>query len=731
MMPSRVALAASSALSLSALTPMPAIAQQTDRPAPAETTATQEPNSGIADIVVTGRKRARSETLQSVPLSITALGAAQLTEPIVTNLADVGRATPNASLQTSSQRGIQNFAIRGMGVSGSTPSDEPAVGVFQDGIYWGSNYGALSDLFDLEGVELLRGPQGTLFGRNVTGGAITVRSARPGAQPFERISVGAGNGGLLEASAVVNQPLGDTLSVRLALQSRTGGDLFHDTLTNSAYGRSTSFLVRPSVKWQPTPTFDVTLLGEYYNEYGAPTVFRGRSPRLLTQSAVTLAEREGYVTPSRFFDVFPGDPGYSDVKVGFAMSEANLHVGPGILTSITGYREVSSRVRADIDGTPANGFLQGIAYDQHQWSSELRYAADVAKWLDFTTGLYYFSQHFNFRENRRLNNDATVVASRSVLDNNSYAAFAEADIKPFEGFSITLGGRYTHEKKIAQSAPFGSCSFDWTTCLLSTPRDYKQGKFTPKAGVSYKLIPNALVFASVTRGFRAGGFSLRGTPLIEPYKAETVTAYEAGFKTDFFDRRLRFNASGYINKYSNLQRTVIGVSSTLGVVQSVFNAAEATIKGAEVEVTAIVVPGVTLSGNYGYTHARYQSFLGSANPGALRFVRVPANTGSASAAYEHKLANGDRLNGRVTASYTGKYYYDDANLLSQKAYTLVDADLAYTFSSRLSMALYAKNMFNKEYAYWGSSLGSSGENLLPGNPRTFGVRVTAEFGSGR
>jgi len=138
----------------------------------------------VEEIVVIGRKRARAEELQEVPVSITAFSAEQLQSTVVRDLTDISSLSPSASLQSSSQRGVQNFAIRGTGVSGTTPSDEPAVGVFQDGVYWGSNYGALTELFDVEGVEILRGPQGTLFGRNVTGGAVSLRSHAPARFPI-------------------------------------------------------------------------------------------------------------------------------------------------------------------------------------------------------------------------------------------------------------------------------------------------------------------------------------------------------------------------------------------------------------------------------------------------------------------------------------------------------------------------------------------------------------------
>src|SRR3546814_194008 len=219
--------------------------------------------------------------------------------------------TPNASLQPSAQRGVQNFAIRGMGVSGSTPSDEPAVGIFQDGIYWGSNYGALNELFDIESVEILRGPQGTLFGRNVTGGAVTVRSARPTQETSAKMMLGVGNGAMFEGSAVANGPIvTDTLSARLAVLGRRNEGLFRNEVTGGSYGQTSTFVVRPSIRWTPGPDLDITLLGEFYHQYGDPVVVRGVSPNTVPGGPLTLPEKEGYVTPSDYFTVSPGAEGF-------------------------------------------------------------------------------------------------------------------------------------------------------------------------------------------------------------------------------------------------------------------------------------------------------------------------------------------------------------------------------------------------------------------------------------
>jgi iron complex outermembrane receptor protein len=707
----------------------PAWAQTQPESPSAEQAPTVEDGSsgGLEDIVVTGRKRARAEDLQEVPLSVTALSSEQLQSAVALDLVDVGRLTPNASLQESSQRGIQNFAIRGMGISGSTPSDEPAVGIFQDGIYWGANYGALGDLFDVEGVEILRGPQGTLFGRNVTGGAVAVRSARPTSELSAEVMAGVGTYGLLEASMVMNGGTdNDLIAGRLAVQVRDFTGYFTNTNTGKDYGGTRNILVRPSLRLRPTDTLDITLIGEIFSEEGDPTVVRGIAPNTVPGGPLTLPEREGYRTPADYWSVSPDSPGFSDIRVRMGVLDVNWEVAGGVLTSVTGIRDVRTRVQTDFDGTPSQGFLQGIRYDQNQISTELRYAREVGDWLNFTIGVYHFDQHLDFGENRVLNNRTQQLATNSILDNDSQAAFAEADVTVLPGLQVTLGGRYTRERKVASAARFGACTLDFRTCTYTGPRTYSGDNFSPRIGASYRW-GEQMVFASFTRGFRSGGFSLRGTPLVEPYLPETVSAYEAGFKSDLLGRRLRFNGTVFHNEFSNLQRTVLGVSPEAGVIQSVFNAADATIQGLELELTALLTENLTLAANYGYTDANYQTFLGVANPQDREFVRVPKHTAQAALTYQTELANGGSILGRVSASYTDSYFYDDPNLLQQDAYTLIDATISYTTASDVTFTIYGKNLTEAQYAHWGSTLGPLGQNLFPGAPRTFGVRVSAGF----
>ena len=190
---------------------------------------------------------------------------------------------------------------------------------------------------------------------------------------------------------------------------------------------------------------------------------------------------------------------------------------------------------------------------------------------------------------------------------------------------------------------------------------------------------------------------------------------------------MRFNVAGYYNKFDNLQRTVLGVDPVLGTIQSVFNAADATIKGLEAELTVIPTAGLIFAGNIGYTDAQYKRFAGVVNPQDREFVRVPKYTGNVTADYEVPLANGDKVAFHLGGAYTGRYFFDDPNLLSQKGYWLYDANATYTLSDGLTITAYTRNLANKKYSAWGSTLGALGQNLFPGDPRTYGLRLSATF----
>jgi len=697
--------------------------------APAERTSTT--SALLETVMVSARKRAEDEAAQDTPLAISAFGAKQLDAVFANNLDDIGKLAPSVQLKPTSQVGGQNFTIRGMGVSGTTPSDEPAVGIVQDGIYWGSNYGAMLDTFDVESVEILRGPQGTLFGRNVTGGAVLVRTARPTGKFGLSAQTVFGNYGRQDFSGKIEGPLIEgKLAAKVSIQNRNLDGYYNNLQTGKDFGENDSTLVRGTVLATPTDNFDATLIYEHYLQTGDSIAASG------VQVAGNLPYNSGFREPSNYWDIRLDNPGRSRIEVDFGVLEMNWQVLSGKITSTSGVREVGVDNTTDFDGSQFSYFNQSIGFDQHQFSQELVYASDFDGRVNFTAGAYYFKQDYTHTEGRNLSLGATQTITRANLDQESYAAFGEADIKLADRWTLTLGGRYTEETKKAKSVPFTPVAticadrsiygFDDCNFTYGPTGEHTWSDFSPKIVLGFKPADDHLVYGSVTRGFRSGGYSLRGNPIFKPFDSEEVTAFEAGYKGQLFDNHLRLNSAVYVNKYKDLQRTVLGVDAVFGVVQSTFNVADATIQGLELDVVAQATDHLVFTLGYAYTDAKYDSVVAGFNKNA-DFVRVPENTGSFSVSYDFDLAPG-KLTLRAGATYTDSEFFNDANTVGEPSYTIVDGSIDFrSAGGQWTASLFGKNLTEEEYAYWGSTLGALGANSFRGAPRTFGVRLGYDF----
>lgn len=691
------------------------------------------PTSALLEtVLVSARKRATSEAAEDTPVAISAFGAQQLDAVFAENLDDVGKLAPSVALKPTSQVGGQNFTIRGMGVSGTTASDEPAVGIVQDGVYWGSNYGAMLDTFDVESIEILRGPQGTLFGRNVTGGAVLVRTARPSGDFDFAAQTVVGNYGRLDLSGKIEAPLiQDKLAVKLAVLDRNLDGYYHNLANGKDFGENDSTLVRGTLLATPTENFEASLILENYRQDGASTAAVG------FEVAGNGPYNDGFRQPRDWWSVQLDNPGYSEIEVNMGVLEMNWQALAGKITSITGYRDVAVDNTTDFDGSQFSYFNQSILFEQDQLSQELLYSSDYDGRVNFTAGLYYFTQEYTHSEGRDLNRHATLTVTRANLDQESYAAFGEVDIKLADRWTLTLGGRYTEETKEAKSVPFtpattlcadrtiygfGDCRFAYGASDEHTWSD-----FSPKVVLGFKPTQDHLVYASATRGFRSGGYSLRGNPIFEPFDAEEVNAFELGYKGDLLNGMVRLNLAGYVNKYKDLQRTILGVDPVFGVVQSTFNVADATIQGLEFDVVAQVTDHLVLTAGYGYTDASYDSATAGFNTN-LDFVRVPENTAAASATYSFDLEGLGTLSLRSGLSFTDQEFFNDANTVSEPSYTLVDASVDFaSLGGKWKVSLFGKNLTKEEYSYWGSTLGALGANRFIGAPLTYGVRIGYDF----
>lgn len=727
----------------------------------------QEPASGapkarsalMEEVVVTARKRAVGEAVQDTPIAMTAYGAEQFKAVFADNLDDLGKLSPGVELKPSAQVGAQNFTIRGMGVSGTTPSDESAVGIFQDGIYWGSNYGALLDTFDVESIQILRGPQGTLFGRNVTGGAVVIRTARPTGEFGYELEGVVGNYGRIDASASVQGALiPDKLSAKLAILDRRYDGYYDNLFDGKDFGESHTTVIRPTFRLDVNENLDATLILEKYRQRGDSIAATG----VTWPGTIANGISGRYSSLTKAHDVDLNSPGDSAIDTKSAVLDVNWSVLGGVVTSITGYREVEVENDTDFDGRPTTLFTQIIDYDQKQFSEELRYAMQLSEMFDFTVGVYYFTQDFDFKEGRDLNNSTSLLVTGASLDQEAWAIFGETDIHFTDQLTLTLGGRYTEETKEAQTVAFlpattrcpGGSVYNLDRCNFSfgAKDDETWEDFSPKIGLTFKISPDHMVYASATKGFRSGGFSMRGNELFDPFDAEEVTAYELGYKGAILDQRVRLNASIYRNEFDELQRTVLGNDPTFGVVQATFNAADATVDGIELDVAFQATDNLVLTATYAYTDASFGKYEGlnvrgglnpalPANAGLdpllttapdpdlaedLDFTRTPRDAYSASATYDLALSDIGNLQFRVSGTYTGDQYFDDVNLYHEGSYTLWDGSVTYSdLDKHWNVSLFGKNLNNTEYAYWGS--GAGGGNAFFGAPRTYGLRVNYKY----
>jgi outer membrane receptor protein involved in Fe transport len=679
----------------------------------------------IEDIVVRARKKSNAERAQDVPIALTAVSGNQIEAMFATDLTDVGQTMPNVRLDDGgSFPGVSNYTIRGMGFNSTIASVEPTVGTFVDGIYIGATLGGLQDTLDLESVEVLRGPQGTLFGRNVTGGAVVMRSRRPTGEFGGVARAGFGSGGRKEVAAGVEGPISDTLSAKIfATYSDRHGD-YDNITTREHHGAEETWAVRPILRWRPNSTTDITLIGEHGKTNGD-----GVASRVIDDPAQLLYQqgvREPAGGAEKLSINFRGD---TRIRWDQAVLDANFDVGPGTITSITGYRDVSYFSTGDTDGSELEVARALNQMDQHQFSEELRFAGKAFDdRLDYTIGAYYLEQrieqyyhvYFFGASNQR---------SGGILNHKTWSVFAQGDFEFVPDVFFTAGGRYTWEKKSARNARTPDCDLD-LNCTFSDSGSKVWKNFSPKIGLSWKATPDILVYASWTKGFRSGGYNIRTTganELAGPYDEEVAKALEGGIKTEFLDGRARVNIAAFHNKFSGLQRTV-----NSGLVNFIANVAAATVNGVEVESTVLPFEHLALTANVGYLDAKYDDYVlpgTNVNLKGKPLVRAPKWTYTFAATHDLNLGSVGVVTTRAAFSHSGRTPANDPGDYFAPAYDLLDASISWSPSpeSGLKVSLWGKNLTNEKYALTATYVGTLFTNLYQALPRRYGLEATYKF----
>ena len=650
-------------------------------------------NSGVLEeVVTTATKKSEAEIVQFVPAAISVLTGEGLAARHVTDIEDLSYALPNVALDAiGTGKGIANFSIRGLGVAGSIPSIDPTVGVFVDGMYLGVNYGVIVDMLDLEAAEILRGPQGLLFGRNVTGGAVLLRSRRPSGEFSANAAVRVETGLDSRFSASVEGGLADgEIGARLSVGYRDDRGWFENSAPGGgAVGADKTGVFRPVVTWRPSERLDVTMIYEQGDTDG--------------DGAATQNRR-------RFsgFDFAIDEPGFSLVDWQHFIVEANRRVGfgQGTVTNVFGWRTVRHESLVDIDATVDPVFHLFSFTDQAQFSNELRYSGWFRDGWQATFGVYFFTQDIRYRERRVLrgNEGAPFGGDQNHLTGG---IFMNNDIDLGDDWILTLGARYTLEEKDVEVATAGN-----GTCVVVSHQcefDFRDGNswrnVTPKIGLQRWLSTRAQLYGHYTKGFRSGGYNLRNTSPTAapgPFDEEEQDSLEIGLKSELAGGRMRLNVAAFHNQIYGMQRQVTSADAAGGAIQVTANTADATIQGLEAEVLAAVGSSVTISGFVGFTDGAYDEVRhdlngdgSTAGDDRLRLPRLARLSYGLEGRYARTLAGRGELALRGSFAHRDDSEITDDNRGVLDGGNLLDASIAYSPSDALTFTLYGRNLLNE------------------------------------
>lgn len=710
---------------------------------PASGLATDAPARGdetvaVTDIVVTAQKR--SSTVQETPLAITAVGGDEIGARQITDLQSLAPSLPNVNFGRNV--GFARIAIRGLGLDTTVAGQEGRVAYHSDGVYISRPTAQLATFFDIDRVEVVRGPQGTLYGRNATAGAINVITNDPTDMSEGYLKLSAGNYGLFSAEGAISGAATDTISGRFAFQASRRSGYGENVTTGEDIDNERRIGVRGKIRFQPSTDFSIVLSADYSYVNDSANVYHyigpGKpgvtpvGPALGGAVAVDPRDTAGNV-PQRNMQRFSGVSATMDYDLGFAT-----------LTSVAAYRDSSTALRFDADGTPVPVGDFQINEAAHQLSEEMRFAGSVGR-LDWIVGGYYFSERI-FGQTR-ISPVRSPISRAQVLGvdyqgrfrTDAYAAFGQFDYEIVDGLKLTAGLRYSHEtKRIDQ---FGVVDL-FTPYSPSPPYPYNSFQkdrtsfdaTTPRFGIEYKPAKNILAYISYAKGFKSGGYNL-GTAA-PPVRPEKLTDYEGGIKTQWFDNKLQLNLAAFYYDYTDLQVQKVQGAAVVTLV----NAATSRVKGLEAEFIARPISGLEISANGAWLDARFTRFatsdparleLGELDLTGNRLPQAPKYTGNLAVQYRTRASLGElTLRGEVT--YSDRVFFSPFNRpeVSQGAYAKGNVFATLALDSGVTVAAFVRNIADKRTISTNQvSTGLFGFPILGAYdpPRTFGGSVSVAF----
>ncbi|MFZ5704306.1 MAG: TonB-dependent receptor [Pseudomonadota bacterium] len=571
---------------------------------------------GVEEIIVEARRR--NESLQETPVAITAVNAAMLESKASMNIGDLQGAAPNL-LITQQNSGAQaaNLSIRGLTYADIEKSQEPTVGVVIDGVFVGTNTGQLLDTFDIGQIEVLRGPQGTLFGRNTIGGVINIRRTRPTMEFGGKAEISYSKWNTWQARGVLNVGNGESIGLKTWYFHNESDGYYRNGITGKRAGGSNNDNFGAALLLKPVDSnFEALLTVEKLDQQFQPvnSSISNSSDLICAFAPANQCNRN---TTSDLYTVFVS-PATSTYKAPAATLEMNYDAGAVKITSITGWRKGKEFQTQDFDAVSSDFYYVLRRQNYRQWSQELRFAGDIGENFDYVVGGFYFNSRYNLTQFSRVGAFNETI-SPDVFDTNpqnvigkteSYAAFGDFNWAFADRWRLSFGGRWTRDQKELTN------SFRQAGVIGTGDGTFK--KFTPKVGVDFRPNRDTMLYASWSRGYRSGGFSPRAATAATagtPYQPETVDSYEIGGKFDLFDRKLTFNAAGFVSKYKDLQQNTTIPGGPTGNQTITSNVGSATIKGIEADLTARPTDGLRLTATVGILDSKFKNFVvGNVSP---------------------------------------------------------------------------------------------------------------------
>ena len=711
------------------LVAMPALAQ--DTPAPATPVATADEDG--SEVVVTARRR--EETLLDVPIAITAYSGAQLERSGAIDITDLSNTTPNVTLEASrATNSTLSAFIRGVGQQDPVSGFEQGVGIYLDDVYLNRPQAAVLDIYDVERIEVLRGPQGTLYGRNTVGGAVKYVTKKLPADAELNIRGSYGSYNQLDGIVSMSAPIGDgTLRIGGALAG-LNRDGFGKNLTTGLDNYNKKVLAGRFTAEVHATDFFARFTADYTRDKSNPRNGHRVIPGQLTNSPVlddVYDTRGGLLVPAQKITGGGGSL-YLEAKPAEGVT----------FRSITAYRKDDSYTPIDFDAlASADLDVPGI-YKNKQVSQELQLLVDTGRFSGLL-GAYYLDASALTQFDVRLFTTSPGFSAFTNADvhTKTAAVFGDFTYDLTDQLSLSVGGRYTWDERQAYilrqnylgggAAVFGGAAIPFGAPGTNFRGERTFKKFTPRASINFKPTPDHNIYASYSQGFKGGGFDPRGVGANAPaaipgaptnaevanflsFAPESVDSYEVGYKASLFDRRLSLALAAFRADYKDVQIPGSvgcvsgGVQTFCGVVS---NAGKARFQGFEAEATARFGGGFSLAGTLGYIDAKYREYItnitppgGVATPTDVADFRkvqnTPKWTTSVSPSYTVSLDNGARIDASATWSYRSKtYQFEIPNpYIDQAGYSLFDANLVYRADGgRWSIGLHAKNLLDKQY----------------------------------